>query len=313
MKQTFALGLVSVGAFAVLATLAGCDASGSYGYIDPALAQEYARQTLTAADSAIRRTEQARELLYAQATLDAARMLDIQNATQTAVSAYAAQTQAALDSQATATQQVINIQASATQQAMIFQATQTPLVATQQAIARREFLQEKVYEPFKATVYVLGTLILMGFAIVGIYRGVPQFWSRLMKLMEAEAIRRRTHETRDGEVVIASGDPNKPDVLMPKRGFGAALRYTEDGYVVEGMAPDLQMQSDTTARQQATSVAYFMAGRNGGKRNSLGLRPGVQVRILNSEQDLPAGMLFDPGAIARLEAQLKPDGGENAR
>ena len=85
--------------------------------------------------------------------------------------------------------------------------------------------------------YVLGTLILMDFAIVGLYRGVPQLWFRLMKLMEAEAIRRRTLETRDGEVLIASGDPNKPDMLMPKRGFGAALRYTADGYVGEGWHP----------------------------------------------------------------------------
>lgn len=294
-----------------LAVLASCVPSG---YGDPSLEMENARATLAAANAYLERTSQAQQSQAQQATLAAAQTRDAIHLTATAVSAYATATQAAADSRATQTQQAADLlatQSQATASASAATAawliTQTPLAATQQAIIRQQNWDQWVVTPARTILPVVFSTVTGIMLLLWAWRAAPKIGPRLLRLLEAGELRLRTIISPDGEMVTFLPRSDEVDVIQPKRNFGAAMRQGPEGISVEGMAPDYQLQADTTARQQAAVLAdHLPAGRRNAPRDLLQTMPST-VRVIAPNEALPPNLLAEPDILNRLDAQWRDE------
>jgi hypothetical protein len=282
---------------------------------NPSLALQDANATAAAAQVYLQQTADARSRLIQQATIAAAQTQDVihQQATQSAQSIT--RTQAVALDQATQTSQAVethNAQVSATsaaaQTATAFPPTQAAMNATSTALALAVIETERraFWAQFTIPLKVLLPAMLLSTLGVLAILALMRTWPRLLDLLEALEMRARTIISPDGEIITFLPKQRQIDVIQPKRSFAAALSHGPDGVKVEGVAPDLQLQAETTARHQASVLAHHLpAGRPAAARRLLqsSQRPGL--RVSQPDQPFPQQLLVDPGALDVLDAQWR--------
>ena len=95
-------------------------------------------------------------------------------------------------------------------------------------------------------------------------------------------------------------------MIQPKRNFGAAMRQGPEGISVEAIAPDLGMQADTTARQQAAVLAaHLQNGRRAGTQRLLQTQRQPVVHVLRPGETLPSEMLIDSHTLQALDSEWR--------
>ena len=282
---------------------------------NPSLALQDANATAAAANVYLQQTADARSYLAQQATIAAAQTQDVFNQQATQSSFAATQTQAVILGQATQTAQAVETKnsqatetASGAQTATAFPPTQEAMNATSTAMALAVIETERraFWGQFITPLQVVLPALLLGTLGVLAILALMHTWPRLLNLLEALEMRARTIISPDGEIITFLPKQRQVDVIQPKRNFGAALSQGPGGVKVEGMAPDLQLQADTTARQQAAVLAHYLPNKRSAPNQRLlqsGQRPAV--RVLQPGEPLPPHLLADSGTLEVLDAQWR--------
>ena len=296
---------------------------------DPVLALQNAQATASAANAYLERTAQANFAIAQAATLAAAQTRDARQARATEQAAFATATQAVVFDRATQTrsaadfaatqtgqaQQIENERAtrtaSAAQTATAYPPTQAALSATSTAIALAIVAAERraFWAQFAAPLQALLPAVLLTALATLAVAGMVAGWPKLVDLLDALEMRVRTIISPDGEVITFLPRRSQVNVVQPKRSFGPALQLGPEGATLQGLAPDPQLQAETTARQQAAVLAAHLP--RGQAENARRLLPAPSdppaVRVLKPDEPLPAHLLPDPSTLQILDTQWRDE------
>ena len=296
---------------------------------DPSLALQHAQATAAAASAYLERTAQADFAIARAATLAAAQTQDARQARATEQAALATATQAALFDRATQTrsaadfaatqtgqaQQIENERstrtAAAAQTATAYPPTQAALSATSTAIALAVVAAERraFWAQFAAPLQALLPAALLTALAVLAVAGMVAGWPKLLDLLDALEMRVRTIISPDGEVITFLPRHSQVNVVQPKRSFGPALQLGPEGATLQGLAPDPQLQAETTGRQQAAVLAAHLPRGQAEPARRLLPPPNdlPAVRVLQPDEPLPAHLLPDPATLQLPDAQWRDE------